>query len=76
MFYRKHLGDAWNKIRGTSSQVIILGRTLAKANQVNDLTVDSVRNCILYDDMCPMALHVSYVCYMRNVMKRYVYDMI
>ena len=38
-----------------------LRRMPAKANQVSDLNIDSVRTYILYDDTCPITMHVFYV---------------
>ena len=72
---RRYLGDTWNKLQKTNS-TFILGRTSTKANQVSGLTNSIVRNCSLFDDTCLVALHMSYVWYMWNVMKPYVCDMI
>ena len=60
-----------NKIQTYSS----LGRTTAKTNQVNGLTISLAKSSFLYDDTCSMVLQELYAWYLWYVLKQYDYDM-
>ena len=76
---RRYLGNTWNVLERIGS-TFILGRTLAKANQLSGLTIGMFISLCLKDDICFVVLHVSYTWYVWNVYEMiwlwYVCDMI